>query len=357
MCSYELFSESRAPRTSANFHPRDCPTTSLDMRQRIWGEYRQKRRDKNNTPSANKVRKSDTAHSRQHNSPPNQHNHGNVASLKTDAAIAPATCDFTEYSMTSRRPERANAVRHKATKAEWRTTVHSHDQNPPTPIEPPRPPTQERSELVTSVTDWLIDSGATAHMTPSKEDFNGTLTPFDSIVETANGGIIRVTHRGTVRILMCDIFRPDNTIVVKLHNVLFVPGLTKRLLSVPEWNSYNGQIYHMIDRQRVEIFDDNREICAFIDLPPCPGATEGVELIHAVSQRQEMRAGSGTPTKIPQSLMHRRLGHRSIASLMMADQDILWADVTMIPDKDEFCETCQITLSRKANKGKATNAR
>jgi hypothetical protein len=204
-----------------------------EMRQRIWEEYRQKRRDKNNTPSANKVHKSDTAHSRQHNSPPNQHNHGNVASLKTDAAIAPATCDFTEYSMTSKRPERANAVRHKGTKAEWRTTVHSHDQKPPTPIEPPRPPTQERSELVISVTEWLIDSGATAHMTPSKEDFNGTLTPFDSIVETANGGIIRITHIGTVRILMCDIFRPDNTIVVKLHNVLVVPGLTKSYYPSP----------------------------------------------------------------------------------------------------------------------------
>jgi hypothetical protein len=135
-------------------HLRDCPTTSLEMRQRIWEEYRQKRRDKNNTPSANKVSKSDTTHSRQHRSPTTQHNHGNVASLNTDAAIAPASCDFTAYSMTSRRPERANAVRHKATRAECRTTVHSHNENHPTPTEPPRPPTQERSELVTSVTDW-----------------------------------------------------------------------------------------------------------------------------------------------------------------------------------------------------------
>jgi hypothetical protein len=37
---------------------------------------------------------------------------------------------------------------------------------------------------------------------------------------------------------------------------------------------------------------------------------------------------------------------------MMAVQDVLWEDVQMIPDKDEFCETCQITISRKANKGK-----
>jgi hypothetical protein len=111
------------------------------------------------------------------------------------------------------------------------------------------PPSSRKGdkELVTAASDWLIDSGASAHVSLCKEDFNGTLTPYDSVVETANGGIVRVTHRGSVRILMCDTFRPENTIVVKLFNVLHVPGLSRRLLSVHEWNSCNGQIYHMID--------------------------------------------------------------------------------------------------------------
>jgi hypothetical protein len=65
-------------------------------------------------------------------------------------------------------------------------------------------------------------------MAPRKDDFDGTLTPFDSIVETANGDIIRVTYRGTVRILLCAIFCPGITIVVKLHTVLHVQGPTKK---------------------------------------------------------------------------------------------------------------------------------
>jgi hypothetical protein len=96
-----------------------------------------------------------------------------------------------------------------------------------------------------------------------------TLTHYDSVVETANGGVVRVTHRGSVKVLMSDTFRPDHTIVVNLHNVLHVPGLNKGLLLVHEWNSCNGQIYDMTDPQRVEIYDDDKKACAMVDLPPC----------------------------------------------------------------------------------------
>jgi hypothetical protein len=64
-------------------------------------------------------------------------------------------------------------------------------------------------------------------MTPCKDDYNGTLTPFDSIVETANGDTIRVTQRGTVRILLLAIFRPEITIVVKLHKCCMSRDLPK----------------------------------------------------------------------------------------------------------------------------------
>jgi hypothetical protein len=56
--------------------------------------------------------------------------------------------------------------------------------------------------------------------------------------------------------------------VVQLNNVLYVPGLTKRLISVHEWNSSGGQIYHMTDRTRTEIYDEDGKVLAMIDLPP-----------------------------------------------------------------------------------------
>ena len=51
-------------------------------------------------------------------------------------------------------------------------------------------------------------------------------------------------------------------------------------------------------------------------------------------------------------LMHNRMGHRSVGALMLAQKDDLWGDATLKPEPDAICETCRITLSRKANRGK-----
>jgi hypothetical protein len=107
----------------------------------------------------------------------------------------------------------------------------------------------------------------------------------------------------------------------------------------------------MTDRQRVEIYDDNKQVSAIVDLPPCPGPTEGMSQLYAVRERGDKRARTNTLTKVSQSLLHRRLGHRSISSLVLADRDVLWDDIQITPDRDDFCETCEITLSRKAKRG------
>ena len=56
-------------------------------------------------------------------------------------------------------------------------------------------------------------------------------------------------------------------------------------------------------------------------------------------------------TKISQSLLHRRLGHRSMSTILMAHEDEIWDDANVILDSEEFCETCRITTARKSNRG------
>jgi hypothetical protein len=189
-------------------------------------------------------------------------------------------------------------------------------------------------------------------MTHCINDFNGELTPYELLVETANGGVIHLTHRGSVDIYISDVFKPGNAIIVQVNNGLYVPGLTRRLMSVHEWNAYGGQILHLQDRTRVEVYDDADEVYAVIDLPPCPGATDGTTEIHTAQVRQRDRQPhSPNPTKICQSLFHRRLGHRSMSAILMADEDDIWNDVDVVQDSEEFCETCRITTARKANRG------
>jgi hypothetical protein len=85
--------------------------------------------------------------------------------------------------------------------------------------------------------------------------------------------------------------------------------------------------------------------------PLAEETTEGVSKLHTVRERREKRARTKKLTKVSQSLLHRRLGHRSISSLLLAVRDVLWDDIQITPDRDELCETCEITLFRKAKKG------
>jgi hypothetical protein len=77
------------------------------------------------------------------------------------------------------------------------------------------------------VDGWLIDSGATAHMTPHRSD----LIEYEVLkagieVTIADGKKLTVAGRGTVRLLGMDRKR------IKMVDVLHIPGLDRRLLSV-----------------------------------------------------------------------------------------------------------------------------
>ncbi|CAI5714033.1 unnamed protein product [Peronospora farinosa] len=74
---------------------------------------------------------------------------------------------------------------------------------------------------------WLIDSGATAHMTPHREDLFDYKNLVTSIeVTIADGKKIRVVGTGSVRLTGIDGKR------IRMLDVLHIPGLDRRLLSV-----------------------------------------------------------------------------------------------------------------------------
>jgi len=76
-------------------------------------------------------------------------------------------------------------------------------------------------------TGWLIDSGATAHMTPHRNDLF-EYKDLDSKIEVtiADGKKIRVVGTGSVRLTGIDGTR------IKMVDVLYIPGLDRQLLSV-----------------------------------------------------------------------------------------------------------------------------
>ena len=156
-------------------------------------------------------------------------------------------------------------------------------------------------------------------MTPHREDFVGRLMNFSCAVEVATGTIVSSYFQGTVSIKITDVNTVDEC-VVHLDNVLYVPDLIKRLLSVRHWNSTGGDIVFKIDHFVLTVCDyKSNDSYDFTVRAPyaaikeefytpdagnftaCPSNTKGVRYVDA-------------------NPMHARLGHRSIPALINASE-------------------------------------
>ena len=81
------------------------------------------------------------------------------------------------------------------------------------------------------LTNWILNSGATCHMTPEVTDFIPvSLGDTDKFIEVADGHQVTAKQKGSVHIQMWD----DNgkTFVATLYNVLLAPDLCDRLFSI-----------------------------------------------------------------------------------------------------------------------------
>jgi len=72
------------------------------------------------------------------------------------------------------------------------------------------------------VNNWIIDSGATDHMTYDHNDFKTKSVPRRKAISNANGDIYPVTEGGTMEL----------STIFTLPNTLFIPSLSTKLLSI-----------------------------------------------------------------------------------------------------------------------------
>ena len=80
-------------------------------------------------------------------------------------------------------------------------------------------------------TNWVLDSGATCHMTPQVSDFiPGSLENTDKYIEVADGNHVTTKQKGKVQIKMWNNNR--YTFIAKFHNVLLAPDLYDKLFSI-----------------------------------------------------------------------------------------------------------------------------
>ena len=81
------------------------------------------------------------------------------------------------------------------------------------------------------LTNWILDYGATCHMTPEVSHFiPGSLEDPDKYIEVADGHQVTSKQKGQVQIKMCN--GNGNPFIATLHNVLLAPDLYYRLFSI-----------------------------------------------------------------------------------------------------------------------------
>ena len=98
-----------------------------------------------------------------------------------------------------------------------------------------------KMEQTSLLSQWLIDSGCSTHMTPFVEDLVKDHESTSAAVEVANGNIIQATTIGTVSIRVVDI-KTKKVYNIYLQGVLYVPGSSRRLFSVTQWTKSGGMI-------------------------------------------------------------------------------------------------------------------
>ncbi len=168
-------------------------------------------------------------------------------------------------------------------------------------------------------------------MTPVLSDLIDDVTDSTQLVQVANGVIIPAPKKGTARIRLFDI-NGLAPVDVLLANVLYTPGLNRRLLSVPQWNEAGGSISFSANYTEMTLLDDStvdKTITVRVHAPFTSFGQEHVESAHDTGVTATTAPATTTPTStevvttqtpkrkmaIPSALLHRRLGHRSIAAL------------------------------------------
>ena len=94
------------------------------------------------------------------------------------------------------------------------------------------------------LTNWILDSRATCHMTPEVSGFiTGLLEETDRNIEVADGHHVMEKQKGQVLIKMCD--NNGDSFIATLHNVLLASYLRNRLFSIiTVMNSGHTFLFH-----------------------------------------------------------------------------------------------------------------
>lgn len=179
--------------------------------------------------------------------------------------------------------------------------------------------------------DWILDSGATLHLTGSRKGMSNFVKKDNTTIQVANGEILNSKGCGDVSVEL-------TTGTVTIEDVTYVPEVPHNLLSVKK----------IADKGYTIVFDSNGG--RIYDKCHVSG-----NVVHVAEIRNGLYKLIGhntdesvnlTASAVSQSLWHRRLGHLNHRAMQQLNNEL----ITPIAKSDKFdpCISCiEAKISRK----------
>ena len=181
----------------------------------------------------------------------------------------------------------------------------------------------------TSRGSWIVDSGATCHMSNDETlfvDMRHLTTPQE--VTLGDERTLKATAEGTV---MLETLLPDgSTKQCRLNDVLLVPELSYSLLSVSRASSAGKTTKY--DKAGCEILNEQKKVIAF---------TTRVGNLYHWEHCRKFQAVKVTDVESKEKLWHRRFGHLGEQNLQrIAREKLVKEFIYDASNPIGFCETC-----------------
>lgn len=202
-------------------------------------------------------------------------------------------------------------------------------------------PDDSRTELEANFTeliprarssDWIIDSGASSHVSGTKDAFSNLNMPGSSgSVSTASGSKLPIIGQGTVHV--------DTN--KSISNVLYVPGLQRNLMSVGTLTDA-GHIV-MFDSKSCHVFDKDNPRKVFVrgTRDPYNKLYHLRQLPPSAPRKHSTHSAFTVGTTLDRvNLWHRRLSHVNFQTIHHMSQRGLALGLPRLPHVKHLCDTC-----------------
>lgn len=208
---------------------------------------------------------------------------------------------------------------------------------------PPPPRQQQKAKQVQKVSSeplcfvaghtvknaWILDSGASCHMTSDKSFFTSLVERAGSDVVLADG--TKTKSAGYGEGLITGVDSGGNPIEIRISDVLFVPELDGSLLSVGKMTGKGFSV--RFSKTGCEIVNGSDSVIAVGE------RASGLYKLKVVEHAKQ--SVGDCHTQLCRHLWHRRFGHRDTDAVNKVIKDKLGSGMRVTDcGREEVCETC-----------------